>query len=68
MNNKKTKLKGHEFNGKYYPKIKRIVTAKRKKIRSKFREFLLLNLETFIETLPIIQPISKRSSGINPSF
>ncbi|MCX2492999.1 hypothetical protein OQX63_05920 [Pedobacter sp. PF22-3] len=68
MNNNTTELKGREFNGKYYPKIKRIVTAPRKKIRSKLRGFLPLNLEKFIETLPIRQPISRLSSGLNPGI
>ena len=68
MNNNTTELKDREFNGNSYPKIKRIVAAPRKKIRSKLRGFLPLNLEKFIETLPVSQPISKRSSGLNPGI
>ncbi|ETZ20141.1 hypothetical protein N824_07975 [Pedobacter sp. V48] len=61
-------LEGREFNGTPHPKIKRIVTTPRKKIRSKLRGFLPLNLEKFIETRPINQPSSKRSSGLDPGI
>jgi len=67
MNNT-IELKGRSFNGKHYPKIKRIVTAPRKFIRTKLKGFLPLNLEQFIENLPKNQPINRRRPGYNPGI
>ncbi|WP_084290242.1 hypothetical protein [Pedobacter nyackensis] len=68
MNNNTTELKGREFNSLRYPKIKRIITTPRKKIRQNLRSFLPLNLEKFAETLPMSQPISRRNTGLNPTL
>ncbi|WP_143009588.1 hypothetical protein [Pedobacter soli] len=57
--------RGRNFNGKHYPKLRRIVTAPRKIIRTKLRGFLSLHLEQLIDTLPISQPINRRRPGYN---
>jgi hypothetical protein len=68
MKENTAELKGREFNGQYYPKLKRIRTEPRQKIRQKLRGFLPLNIEAIAESLPKIQGFSRRNPGLNPSL
>jgi hypothetical protein len=68
MKENTAELKGCNFNGQYRPKLIRIGTEPRQKIRQKLRGFLPLNIEAFAESLPKIQGFSRRSSGFNPSL